>query len=191
MKRVMCWLSAGVFLCVGAAVVQAGKLQNGSFETDFGQRENLNVWGDYGDSWGEAYQVDAGKRDYVKKARTGDRCLLINVPASSWNGVWQQIPWVENKPFLFQAHYLIKGGNLPPDCSTFLKVEYYDGSDALIGMLEGDRRKMDTDGKWLHDQLMGTTPPATASIRLILIGGSTGGPEVVDRIYWDDAEVSE
>ena len=191
MNRAQAVLACGIFLAV-ASIGIAGKLGNASFETDFGPRANLNVWGDYGDAWGEAYQVKAGQGSYVKRALTGDRVVLINVPPASWNGIWQQIPWGEKKPFAWEAYYQIKGGDLPDNCSTFMKVEFYDGNDTQLGVAEGERRKADTKGQWVSDSLKGETPAGTAAIRFILIaGGNEGGSNILDRIYWDDADTIE
>jgi hypothetical protein len=184
-------LACGFFFA-GATMGFAGKLANTSFEMDFGPRANLNVWGEYGDSWGEAYQVNAGQGNYVKEARTADRVLLINVPPASWNGIWQQIQWEEKKPFAWRAYYLIKGGDLPDNCSTFMKVEFYDGNDASLGGTEGEHRKAGTNGRWVEDSMKGETPAGTAAIRFILIAGSNeGGSNILDRIYWDDADTIE
>ena len=182
-----------VFGLVAAVTwVQAAEVLNGGFEINFGAREDGNMWGDLGEAWGEAYQVTAGKRDYVRKARTGDRVLLINVPPATWNGAWQQIPWEENAPFELTGYYLIKGGDLPPSCSTFIKAEFYDGNDQMLGMAEGERRREDTKGRWVKESLKGTTPPGTSAVRFILIAGdNAGGEPLVDRIFWDDVDVSD
>lgn len=184
-----------VFALIAVCVVlpaRAVELVNGGFEIDFGQREDKNVWGDFGDAWGETYQVKAGEREYVRKARSGDRVLLINVPPGSWNGAWQQLPWEENALFRMTGYYLIKGGDLPGNCATFMKVEFYDGNDGFIGMKEGERRREDTRGRWMEDTLAGKTPPGTAYIRFILIAGDNAGNEnLLDRVFWDDVEVSE
>jgi hypothetical protein len=191
MKRAQAVLVCGIFLAA-ATTGFSGKLSNTSFETDFGPRANMNVWGDFGDSWGEAYQVNAGHEKYVEKALTGARVLLINVPPASWNGVWQQVPWGEKKPFAWKAYYQIKGGDLPDNCSTFMKVEFYDGNDAMLGSAEGEHRKADTKGHWVSDTLKGETPAGTAALRFILIaGGNEGGANILDRIYWDDADTIE
>ena len=191
MNRAQAVLVCGLFLAAATTGI-AGKLSNSSFETDFGPRANLNVWGDYGDAWGEAYQVNAGQGNYVKRALTGDRVLLINVPPASWNGIWQQIPWEEKKPFAWESYYQIRGGDLPVNCSTFMKVEFYDGSDTLLGSAEGEHRKADTKGQWVSDSLKGETPLGTAAIRFIIIAGDNeGGVNILDRIYWDDADTIE
>ena len=191
MNRVRTVLVCG-FLFAAATAGFSGKLANTSFETDFGPRANLNVWGEYGDSWGEAYQVNAGQGNYVKEARTADRVLLINVPPASWNGIWQQVPWEEKTPFAWRAHYLIKGGDLPDNCSTFMKVEFYDGHDIQLGSAVGEMRRTDTKGVWVRDSMKGVTPVGTAAIRFILIaGGNEGGEGILDRIYWDDADTVE
>ncbi|MFH0953805.1 MAG: hypothetical protein V1873_05710 [Verrucomicrobiota bacterium] len=191
MKRVGILLAVVAFVGV-ATVVLAGKMVNASFETDFGSREELNMWGEHGDVWGEAYQVLAGKDKPITKARTGTRVLLINVPPDTWNGAWQQVSWPANAPFVVQAYYLIQGGDLPPDCATFMKAEFYDGSDGMISYIEGERRREQTSGQWVRDTLKGTTPDGTASIRIILIAGSNkGGTNLVNRIYWDDCDTLE
>ena len=176
------------FIFLAACAAWAGQLLNTGFETDFGQREQLNVWGEYGDRWGEAYQVNAGGQ-HVARAKAGGRVLVINIPPNSWNGVWQQVPWKENAAFACEGSYLIRGGDLPKECATFLKVEFYDAGDALLGMVEGDRHVSDTKGKWVKDTMHGTTPPGTAAVRFIVIGGgNAGGPAVTDRIYWDEVD---
>ena len=185
-------LVVGVLLVAAIPSAFGGKLENPSFETDFGARANMNVWGEFGDSWGEAYQVNAGEGDYVQRALTGDRVLLINVPPASWNGVWQQIPWEEKKPFSWEAYYFIDGGDLPDNCSTFMKVEFYDGNDTQLGVMEGEHRKADTKGRWVSDSMKGVTPAGTTAIRFILIaGGNDGGANILNRIYWDDADTTE
>ena len=185
-------LVVGVFLVVAAPGVRAGQLANAGFEIDFGSRETMNMWGDLGEAWGEAYQVNAGKKTTPAKARSGNRMLLINVPPNSWNGIWQQVPWEANKPFSWKAHYLIKGGDLPESCPTFMKVEFYDGNDTFIGVMEGDRHRTDTRGQWEADSMEGVTPEGTAAIRFILIGGNnTDGAGIIDRIFWDDADTAE
>ena len=180
------------FLAVAAPAVRAGQLSNASFEIDFGPRETMNMWGDLGEAWGEAYQVNAGKETAPAKAYSGTRVLLINVPPNSWNGIWQQLPWEANKPFAWKARYLIKGGDLPESCPTFMKLEFYDGNDTFIGVLEGDRHRTDTHGQWESDSMKGVTPEGTAAIRFILIGGNnTDGAAIIDRIFWDDADTAE
>lgn len=191
MNRAQAMLVCGFFLAAAPSGM-AGRLSNTSFETDFGSRANLNVWGDYGDAWGEAYQVKAGQGNYVKRALTGDRVLLINVSPASWNGVWQQIPWEEKKPFAWEAYYQIRGGDLPDNCSTFMKVEFYDAHDVPLGSAEGEHRKTGTKGQWVSDSLKGETPPGTVAIRFILIAGNNkGGTHILDRIFWDDADMIE
>jgi hypothetical protein len=184
--------TVGVAAFVVAATGFAGKLANSSFETDFGQRANQNVWGDFGDAWGEAYQVTAGTGNYLKKARTDSRILLINVPPGSWDGAWQQIPWGEKSPFTVEGFYQIRGGDLPTNCVTFLKVEFYDGNDAVLGSAGGDRFRSDTRGQWLRTTLSGETPEGTAAIRFVVIAGdNAGGEPILDRIYWDDINTVE
>ncbi|HPF99388.1 MAG TPA: hypothetical protein PLE77_04920 [Kiritimatiellia bacterium] len=176
------------FILLAACAAWAGQLLNTGFETDFGQRDQLNVWGEFGDRWGEAYQVNAGGQ-HIARAKSGSRVLVINIPPNSWNGVWQQIPWKENAAFAWEGSYLIRGGDLPKDCMTFLKVEFYDAGDALLGMVEGDHHSSDTKGKWVKERMHGTTPAGTAAIRFIVIGGgNAGGQAVTDRIYWDDVD---
>jgi hypothetical protein len=186
---------SGCVLCLCAlltTVAMADKLQNAGFEFEFGLREDSNMWGDYGDVFGEAYQVIAGRANYVKKAHAGDRVLLINVPPGTWNGAWQQIPIEGNQPYYFKGFYLIKDGDLPPSCATFLKVEFYDGSDQLIESLEGDKLRMDTKGKWVQAVVNGQTPAGTQSARFVVIAGDNAGNEaLVDRIFWDDVDVTD
>ncbi len=188
-------LWVGVFcaaLAVGGTPASGGQLANPSFETDFGPRDNMNVWGDYGDGWGETYQVNAGKESHPRKARSGDRVLLINVPPASWNGIWQQIPWEAKKPFEWSGYYLINGGDLPQKCSTFLKVEFYDASDAQLGSLEGTHHRTGTNGQWVKDTMKGETPAGTAAIRFILVAGdNAGGSNIANRIYWDDVDTQD
>lgn len=187
-------LLAGVTgLCLMAATaVYGAMLKNTSFETDFGSRDDQAAWGDFGDVWGEAYQVAAGTGNYVKKANTGDRVLLINVPGGTWNGAWQQIPWDGGKPFIFSGYYLIQGGSLPENCPTFLKVEFYDGDDKVVGELEGPRLRADTGKKWEQAVLTGTPPKGTRAIRFVVIAGDNAGNDPVEnRIFWDDVDVKE
>lgn len=190
MKRALA-LAATVLLS-GAVVVLAGKLANSSFETDFGPRETQNMWGEFGEVFGEAYQVFVGKDGHTEKARSGDRVLLINVGPGSWNGAWQQVPWAETSPFAIEAYYLIQGGDLPEKCATFIKAEFLDGSDRTIDSVEGLKHKEDTKGQWKRDVLEGETPAGTASIRFVVIAGdNAGGPVLVNRIYWDDVNTMD
>jgi hypothetical protein len=191
MKTVlMCTVAVAAF--VVAATAGAGKLSNTSFELDFGQRANQNVWGDFGDAWGEAYQVTTGTAKHPKKTRTGIRMLLINVPPGSWDGVWQQAPWAEKMPFAVSGWYLIRGGDLPENCTTFLKAEFRDSLDAQISIMESARQRADTRGQWTHVTLSGQTPPGTAAIRFVVIAGdNANGTNIVDRIYWDDVDTTE
>ena len=191
MKRVQ--LCAGVVTAfVVAGTAWAGKIANPSFEMDFGQRASQNVWGDFGDAWGEAYQVSAGTANHLEKARTGVRMLLLNVPPASWDGAWQQIPWTENTPFSFGGWYLIRGGALPENCATLIKTEFYDSMDKQIGVKEGERQRADTHGQWMHVTLTGQTPAGTAAIRFVVIAGdNANGSNIVDRIYWDDVDTTE
>jgi len=186
------WMCVVVLGLSAATAFSAAEILNPSFETDFGNRDDTNVWGDFGDAWGETYQVVAGTRNYVKKARTGDRVLLINVPPGTWDGIWQQLPWSENAPFKLTAYYHIKGGDLSGNCATFIKVEFYDGNDKLIGEKEGDMHRLDTKGNWRETTLEGTTPAGTQAIRCILIAGkNAGGETLIDRIFWDDISISD
>ena len=167
----------------------AGKLKNSSFEEDFGLREDSNMWGDYGVTFGECYQVTAGKDGHPAKAHSGDRILVINTPSNSWNGIWQQIPWDENTPYAWHAYYLIQGGDLGPSCATFMKTEFFDASDNKLGESVGEPHRADTRGEWIRDTMRGKTPPGTASVRFVLIAGNNpDGPTLYNRIYWDDAD---
>ncbi len=189
-KILLCTVSVAAF--VMAATGFAGKLANASFETDFGLRADQSVWGDFGDAWGEAYQVTAGTAHYLKRARTDSRVLLLNVPPGSWDGAWQQIPWDEKLPFTLEGFYHIRGGDLPTNCATFLKVEFYNGNDEVLGSAEGDRVRSDTRGQWLRTTLSGETPAGTAAIRFVVIAGdNAGGAPILDRIYWDDINTVE
>jgi hypothetical protein len=186
------WAVTFCVVMLGMGIASAAELLNGSFEIDFGQRANMNMWGDYGEVWGEAYQVTAGSAHYAKKANTGERMLLINVPTGSWGGIWQQIPWDANVSFAWEAFYLIDGGDLPADCATFMKVEFYNGNNAKIGELNGKKRTDSTKGKWIRDSMSGKTPIGTEAIRFVLLAGSNPDDKgVEDRIYWDDARITE
>lgn len=166
----------------------AEELCNPSFEQTFGGREDQNVWGQFGNAFGECYQVEAANNNGPGRARTGSNVLLINVPQNSWNGLWQQIPWGENLPFAWKAYYLIKDGDLPTDCATFMKAEFLDGMDNKLGEISGAPKTQDTQGNWVMDSLRGQTPAHTRSIRFVLIAGhNPDGESVINRIYWDDA----
>jgi hypothetical protein len=185
------YLLVTVLVCAATAGT-ASELLNPSFEVEFGSREDLNMWGDYGEAFGECYQVYADGETHPDEAPDGDRALLINVPFNSWNGIWQQIPWEAGKRFVFSARYLVRGGDLEGNTATFLKVEFYDMNDAKISEQLGNRRTKDTRGNWLPDSLQGVAPPGTASMRFIIIGGSNpDGAEIANRIYWDDAQLTE
>ena len=188
---------SGLCLVVVAAMSFAvsawgGMLQNSSFEIDLGYRDSLNVWGDHGDSFGDAFRVKAGKDNDLSSARTGEHVIVLNVQPSSWNGIWQQIPWKENTPFRISGSYQIRGGDLGPNWGTFLKVEFFDGNDQQIKIVEGQRHTADTGGKWILDSVEGTTPPGTMSVRFVIIAGNNvGGQPVINRIFWDDVDASE
>ena len=178
-----------VLLAAGAS---GGLLQNASFEQDFGAREDMNMWGDYGDAFGQAYQVVAGQGGYAKKAYGGERMLVVNVLPASWNGAWQQIPMDAGKPYAFTGRYLIKGGDLPANCVTFLKIEFYDESDQVIEAVEGHNLRVDTQGQWVETAMRGQTPAGTRSVRFVVIAGDNAGNEaLVDRIFWDDVDVTD
>ncbi|MBN1268528.1 MAG: hypothetical protein JXB04_02995 [Kiritimatiellae bacterium] len=183
-----------VVVAVLAAVLgaAAGYLVNTSFEEEFGEREDLNMWGDYGEAFGECYQVYVNREDAPKKANSGGRILLINVPQNTWNGIWQQIPWDPETPFAWKAHFLIRGGGLGEGTATFMKTEFFDAEDKHLGDVSGTQHRDDTGGQWVLDTLRGTTPPGTASIRFVLIAGNNpDGETIQNRIYWDDADTME
>jgi hypothetical protein len=187
-KTGLCLVVAVVSFAVSAV---GGLLQNSSFEIDLGMREALNVWGDHSDSFGDAFQVVAGKGNDLRSARTGTRVMVLNAQPASWNGVWQQASWKENTPFRLSGSYQIRG-DLGSNWGTFLKVEFYDGNDQLIKSQEGPKRHEDTGGKWVLDVLEGTAPPGTMSVRFVIVAGDNGGGKpVVNRIFWDDVDASE
>lgn len=191
MKRVPVVLAAACALAFGLAA-PAEELINPGFDIDFGAREDRAMWGDFGETFGQGYQVEAGKDPHPIEARSGSRMLVINVPVTSWNGVWQQVPWRENASFTFKAYYMIRKGSLHEGCATFMKVEFFDAKDNKISDISGEGRKADTAGRWILDTLRGTTPPETASLRVVLIAGENpDGPAVENRIYWDDASLGE
>lgn len=181
-------LGVGVYLAI-VLVALGGKLQNTSFEEDFGSPENQNVWGDHGEIFGEVRQVYDGK-DQIQAAHSGRRVLLIDVPPGTWNGIWQQIPMGEGEPYMMAGYCQIRGGDLPTGCATFLKVEFYDGNDQLIEYVEGEHLKKDTKGSWVKTVLNGKTPPGTRSVRFVVIAGdNVGNEKVSSRIFWDDVDV--
>ncbi len=179
-----CWL-------LSALGLQAASLKNGGFEIDFGTRGEGSMWGDMGEAWGEAWQVE-GKTEGHPKARMGSRLLLLNVPPNSWNGAWQQIPWKENQSFWVEGYCWIQGGDLPGDCATFLKVEFFDGLDQKLGEAESEHRMLDTKKSWVRNELKGKTPPKTAALRVVVVAGSNpDGQPLLNRIYWDEVEVKK
>lgn len=183
------WCLAGLLCVAFAGVLRAGDILNAGFETEFGSAEDQNVWGDFGEAFGEAYIVDEGNENGPKKAHKGSRALLINVPADSWNGVWQQIPWDEKMPFTWTAWCMITGGELAPGTATFMKAEFMDGLDQRIGEALGESYTQDTGGKWVKSTIKGVTPPSTRAIRFVLIAGSNPeGEPVMHRIFWDDSD---
>ena len=185
----ICAVICGLSLVMNAG---ANMLKNPGFEMDFGARQDMNMWGDYGEAWGETYQVPLGREGHPAKSKEGNRILVINVPVNTWNGIWQQVPWGEDKPFSFEGNYLIQGGDLHDGCATFLKAEFLDGNDQVIGQLEGEKRQGDTKKAWKSDALKGKTPAGAAAIRFIVIAGNNpNGPAVTSRIYWDDMKVGE
>lgn len=182
----------GCLMGVFATTAFSGQLANPSFEFDLGSSEDLKGWGDHGSVWGEVYQVSAGQGKNVKKAYTGLRMILINVPPGTWDGVWQQIPWKENTPFAWDAYYQIKDGDLPDTCWTFMKVEFYDDTEMMLGTMDSDHYTADTQGRWVKSTLKGVTPPGTTQIRFVLCAGdNVGGTPILDRIFWDDADTTD
>lgn len=181
-------VGVGVYLAIVWAV-PGSLLQNASFEQDFGSLENQNVWGEYGEIFGEVYQVYDGD-EQIPAAHSGRRVLLIDVPPGTWNGIWQQIPMGEEAPYTMVGYCQIRGGDLPPGCATFLKVEFYDGNDQLIEYVEGEHLKKDSKGAWVKTVLNGKTPPGTRSVRFVVIAGdNAGNDKVSSRIFWDDVDV--
>jgi hypothetical protein len=188
MRSIVRTLSHTLLIAGVAGSAAAAALENPGFEIDFGLRESANVWGARSEAFGEAYQVNAGTDRHPRTAHGGKRVLLINILPNSWNGVWQQIPWGENAAYAWRAHYLIQGGDLPAEASSFMKVEFYDAQDNLLSTVEGERRRQDTGGQWKSDSMQGVTPPGTATVRFVLIAGDAGdGQLYTNRIYWDDA----
>ena len=180
------------YLSFTTGVASAGVLGNPGFELDFGPREDLNMWGDYGETFGETYQVPIGKDNRPGKTREGKRVLIINVPQNTWNGIWQQVPWAEKNSYNLKGFYQIRGSDLPLNCHTSLKVEFYDGRDNKIGEKAGSLRTESTRGRWIADALRGVTPEGTESIKCVIIAGHCpDGPPVVDQIFWDDVDLLE
>ncbi len=189
MTKIAVAVAVGVYLA-GAAVAFSGKLQNASFESDLGPAGSEAAWGEHGDIFGEARQIYDGKDQILAAARTGRRVIQIDVPPNTWNGIWQQLPMGEDVRFTLMGYCLIRGGDLPPGCATFLKVEFYDGNDQLIEYVEGEHLTKDTKGAWVKTILSGKTPPGTRSVRFVAIAGDNAGNEkVVSRIFWDDVDV--
>ncbi len=181
-----------LFLSIAPLSALCGDLDNSGFETEFGSREDLNMWGELGESFGEAYPVRTQNSPIMPKAHDGERVLLINILQDSWSGTWQQLPWSANKTFTLRGYYQITGGDLEPDTSTFLKVEYYDGNDHQIGEETGMARRKDTHNKWVADVLRGIAPEGTESLRCVIIGGSNPkGSAITNRIFWDDVDLLE
>ncbi len=180
-------------MLLASSLVSFGNaLENSSFEEEFGPREDLNMWGDMGETFGETYQVSVDAKNRPETARTGKRVLLINVPQNTWNGLWQQVPWEPDMSYVFKAYYLIRDRDLEGSTATFMKVEFYDALDNKIGEERGRPRAARTKGTWLLDSLRGTTPPNTASIRCVLIAGNNpGGPMVMDQLFWDNASLTK
>lgn len=179
-----------VGVCLASAVVSwAGKLRNPSFEEDLQLGQGQQVWGEHGEIFGEARQVYDGKDNILPSARTGHRAIQIDVPPSTWNGIWQQVPMGEGASYMMVGYCQIRGGDLPSGCATFLKVEFFDGNDQLIDYVEGEHLSKDTKGAWMKSVLSGKTPPGTRSVRFVLIAGdNTGNEKVTNRIFWDDVD---
>jgi hypothetical protein len=181
---------AAVFGFAGAVWALPPLLGNPGFEMEFGSREDMNVWGAFGESFGEAYQVYAGNGQTPAAAHEGKRVLQINVPHNSWNGIWQQTPWPENKPLEWHAWLMIRGGNLPENTTTFMKIEFYDALDHLLAEKTGERLSRDSNGQWREATLRMLSPPGTRSARLVLIAGSnSSGQALENRIFWDDVSL--
>ena len=174
------------------ATSTAQQLKNSSFETDFGSKEDENMWGDHGIAFGEAYVANADTEGHPKRAHSGDRMLLINAPSGTWNGVWQEVNWGSEVSYAWEAYYRIEHPSLPHECETFMKVEFYDFSGSPIGESEGSRHQEQTHNRWVLDSMRGITPKGTAQIRFVLLAGPNNEDQgVINRIYWDDARILE
>lgn len=166
----------------------AGKLENGNFEKEFAVVDEVVHWGPNGEVFGGCRRVKAGGEDQPAKASDGQHCVVIDVPASSWNGLWQQTG-AKGKSYLWKARHLIQGGDLPDSAATFMKVEFYDDMDQLISAVEGEWFRTDTKGQWQENSMKGTTPDGTKAVRFVIIAGDNSeGAEIKNRIYWDNAE---
>jgi len=178
-------LAIALSFLAASSVALAGKLENSNFEKPFSD----NHWGSNGEVFGGCARVKAGDDDQPVKAADGQHCVVIDVAAKSWNGLWQNTGGGPKKSFTWKARYLIQGGNLPDSVATFLKVEFYDVYDQLISAIEGDWHRMDTKSLWVEDAVKGTTPDGTKTVRFVIIAGDNAeGADVKNRIYWDNTE---
>lgn len=175
------------FMAATATVACADRIKNSSFEGDFESKDDIYHWGNYGELFGNVAQVEAGGEVHPAKAKAGGRMIVIDVPANSWNGIWQQVDGRPNQPFVWKASCFIKG-DLPDSVATFLKVEFFDEAGEHIAAVEGEWFRNDTKGQWVESTVKGSTPAGTKEVRFVIIAGDNSeGAEVKNRIYWDDA----
>ena len=179
----------GLSILASAPGAMAGKIENSNFEKEFEIADEVVHWGPHGEVFGGCRRVKAGDEGQPAKASDGQHCILIDIPANSWNGLWQQTGSGKGKSYTWKARYLIQGGNLPDSAATFMKVEFYDDMDQLISAVEGEWHRMDSKGLWVEDAMKGTTPDGTKAVRFVIIAGDNSeGAEIKNRIYWDNAE---
>jgi hypothetical protein len=178
---------ATVLLCVAALSARADHIKNENFEQALEVEGDVTHWGEVGEVFGAVSQVAAGVADQPAKASAGRKMIVIDVPGSSWNGLWQEVDANGGKPYAWKANCLIVG-ELPESVSTFLKVEFYDQYGEQISAIEGEWLKKDTAGAWVESAMKGTTPAGTKKVRYVIIAGDNSGNAVVkNRIYWDNA----
>ena len=182
-------LAVAVAFLAASSAALAGKLENGNFEKEFAVADEVVHWGQNGEAFGGCQRVKAGAEGQPVKASDGQHCVVIDIPANSWNGLWQQTSSGPGKAYTWKARYLIQGGNLPDSAATFMKVEFYDDMDQLISAVEGEWHRSDTKGQWQENSMKGTTPDGTKAVRFVIIAGDNSeGAEIKNRIYWDNAE---
>jgi hypothetical protein len=182
-------LALGLTLLAASSIAHAGRLENSGFEKEFEVVDEVLHWGPHGEVFGGSHRVTAGDEGQPAKASDGEHCVAIDIPGSSWNGLWQQISSGPEKAYVWKARHLIQGGNLPDSAASFLKVEFYDDADQLISSIEGEWHRSDTKGQWLENTMKGTTPAGTKEVRFVIIAGDNSeGAEIKNRIYWDNTE---
>lgn len=185
MKRRIVFVVFPILFLAGTGSAQT--LLNGGFEQHFGERITRDEWGDFGETWGACRQVLTNDDNTSAVPRSGIGLVVLDVQSGAWSGVWQQVPVKPNQPFGLTGFCRLTG-ELPADCQTMLKVEYYDGLDNPLGEAVSSPGYQQPAGAWAQQRLTGITPSEAASMRIVILAG--GGTNTFEnRIFWDDVEL--